>query len=462
MPVERALVRASSRSRRPIQFFWIAGALLFGACGVPADSAPADIDLELVTVLRRAGVEPLAEAPPPPGKLVELGRLLFFDKLLSGNKDIACSTCHHVTYHSTDLMSLGIGTGGSRKGPSRRLDRGQFLTRNTSDLYNRGLDGITRLFHDGRVSRENGVIVTPAGGAQLPDVPSLLAAQAMFPVMARREMRGRSGDTAVTGEPNELALVPDQDFSGLWSALIDRILAVPEYLDRFREAFPDTDSADFGFQHAAIAIASFEQAAFTLLNSPFDRYLGGDVEALTDSAKRGGLLFYGRLRCGTCHSGVLLTDQRFHNIGIPDIGDGLQPGNPLDIGRAGVTGTAADRFAFLTPSLRNVLLTEPWMHNGAFTSLSDVVRHYVDPVASLVHYDPSQLQPRIVSLVDRDPATIDAILATLDTGVATPPPFQEGDIQLIVAFLKSLTDPRAHNQLSEIPPSVPSGLPVFD
>lgn len=447
--------------RRWIQATWIAGALLLGSCRGPADSAQTDIDRDLETLLRREGVQPVVLLPAPPVQLVELGRLLFFDKLLSGNKDIACSTCHHVTYHSTDLMSLGIGTGGSRKGPSRRLDRGHILSRNTSDLYNRGVDGVTRLFHDGRVARENGRLVTPAGD-QLPDLPSLLAAQAMFPVMARREMRAAPGDTTVTGEPNELALRADGDFTGLWAALINRILAVPEYLRRFREAFPDTDSAEFGFQHAAIAIASFEQAAFTLLDSPFDRYLAGDMAALSDSAKRGGLLFYGRLRCGTCHSGPLQTDQRFHNIGIPEIGDGVQAGESRDIGRAGITGETADRFAFLTPSLRNVLLTEPWMHNGAFTSIGDVVRHYRDPVASLKHYDPSQLQSRIIPLVDRDPATTDAILATLDTGVTRPPPFQEGDVELITAFLRALTDPRAHNQLNEIPPAVPSGLRVFD
>jgi cytochrome c peroxidase len=169
-------------------------------------------------------------------------------------------------------------------------------------------------------------------------------------------------------------------------------------------------------------------------------------------------LFYGRLRCSTCHSGPLLTDQLFHNIGIPD----LSPGAAPDSGRARVTGRPADRFHFRTPSLRNVMLTEPWMHDGVFTRMDAVIRHYRDPVASLARFDAIGLDGRFAPLLDRDPATLQAILSTLDPAVSRRLDITDEDVRLITAFLHSLTDPVAANQLREIPARVPSGLPVFD
>ena len=441
-----------------IRFLWVGGALLVTACRDTSDAYSADLDLELAAAFEKAGVTSIPRPAPEPVALVELGRLLFFDKILSGNKDIACSTCHHVTYHSTDLLSLGIGTGGSRKGPSRRVDRGRFLGRNTADLYNRGLESVGFLFHDGRVSQVGNVLTTPAADKLPPGVPSVLAAQAMFPPIGRDEMRGLPGDTTVRGEPNEVAVIPDHDFPGIWRALTARILAIPEYRARFREAFPAVDSTQLGFEHVATAIAAFEREVFTMLDSPFDRYIRGDLDAISDSAKRGAQLFYGSLRCGSCHSGPLLTDQRFHNIGIPSVDPGPLP----DTGRAAVTGNREDRFGFRTPSLRNVLLTGPWMHNGAFTTIEQVLRHYRDAEASLRQYDAAGLDPRIDSLVDRNPQTLDAILATLDPAMKAPVDLRESDMSLVVAFLACLTDPAAVNQLREIPPGVPSGLRVFD
>jgi cytochrome c peroxidase len=449
-------------ARRWFRVIRIAGALFLSAgCADQSPPSETDLDRDLAIALSRAAVVPLTPPPAESPALVELGRALFFDKLLSGNKNIACATCHSLAYHSTDNLSLGIGTGGSRPGPSRRIGTGRFVARNTADLYNRGLPSFTSLFHDGRVAKEEGTLRSPAGGT-LPPVASVLAAQAMFPVFGRDEMRGYPGDTTVLGEPNELALIPDDDFAGFWQALTTRLLAIPEYRLLFQAAFPAVDSADLGFHHAAEALAAFERAVFTQLDSPFDRFLAGDRAALSDSAKRGAILFYGASRCSICHSGALQTDQRFHNIGIPQLGPGFGPGAPLDIGRAGVTGQGEDRFAFRTPSLRNVMLTEAWMHNGAYTRIDAVVRHYRDPRAALRSYDPAQLDPRIAPLVHNDPATAEAILVTLDTAVLPRRSLSEEDIDLIVSFLRSLTDPAAYLQLHQIPDRVPSGLPLAD
>ena len=434
--------------------------LLVLACAESEHPIPRDIDQELSAALVNAGVASLPVPARDPEELVELGRLLFFDKILSGNKNIACSTCHHLAYHSTDLLSLGIGTGGSRNGPARKLGDGRRLPRNTSDLYNKGLGALTSLFHDGRVELVGGSLVTPAGNSLPSRLTSLLAAQAMFPVAGRDEMRGLPGDTTRFGEVNELAQASDDDFPGIWKGLVRRLLSYPDYVVRFLEAFPGLDSSAIGFEHAALAIAAFERAAFIQLDSPFDRYLAGDLAAMSDSAKRGALFFYGKGRCAACHLGALLTDQSFHNIGVPQLVVGV--GSQLDIGRAAVTGRVPDRFAFRTPSLRNVLLTGPWMHNGVYTQLENAIRHYRNPVAAYRDYDPGQLDPRMVPLIRLDQATQAEVMATLDTGVTRPIDLTDADVALIRQFLKALTDPRAFIQLREIPDNVPSGLPVFE
>lgn len=438
------------------------GALLFSlSCAESEPPSQTDIDQDLSAALAHAGVTSLPVPGHDPEELVELGRLLFFDKILSGNKNIACSTCHHLAYHSTDLLSLGIGTGGVRNGPARKVGNGRFLRRNTTDLYNKGLGGFTSLFHDGRVELANGTRITPAGNALPSSLTTSLEAQAMFPVASRDEMRGFRGDTTRFGEINELGLVDDGDFPAIWSGLVSRILSYPDYVARFRQAFPGLDSSSFGFEHAALAIAAFERAAFTQLDSPFDRYLAGNLAAISDSAKRGALLFYGKARCATCHVGALLTDQAFHNIGVPQLVAGT--GSPsLDIGRAAVTGRMPDRFAFRTPSLRNVLLTGPWMHNGVYTQLENAIRHYRNPVMAHRDYDPGQLDSRIAPLIRLDQATQAEVMATLDTGVTRPIDLSDADVALIRQFLKALTDPRAFIQLHEIPDHVPSGLPVFE
>ncbi len=382
-----------------------------------------------------------------------------FDKILSGNKDISCGTCHHPSYHTTDNATLSIGTGGVRSGPARVEKTGRFTRRNSPDLFNRDQLDWREFFWDGRVSVSNGVLTTPAGNAVSPSVKSLLTAQAMFPVLGRDEMRGNPGDTTVLGEVNELGVLADPDYAGIWSALTARLLAIPAYRARFQTAFPEVDVLNLGFEHVARALAAFEGATFSLQNSPFDRYLAGDVSALTEDAKRGALLFYGRARCSRCHAGSLLTDQAFHNIGIPAIG--RYPSDSIDMGRFEVTGRVVDRFAFRTPPLRNVSLSGPWMHDGAYTSLAAVIRHYRNPAAALDHYDPTQLDPRFRALVQNAPSILEMLKGSIDPILQQPIPISESEVTELLAFLRALTDPAAINMVSEIPSHVPSGLPVF-
>lgn len=142
----------------------------------------------------------------------------------------------------------------------------------------------------------------------------------MFPVTSNDEMRGAPGDQDVLEQPNELALIAASDFPAIWDALTARLLAIPEYVTLFQAAYPDVLISELGFEHTANAIAAFEIEAFTLLNSPWQRYLNGDEMALSSAAKAGALLFYGDAGCSWCHSGPLFTDQMAHNLAVPQVG----------------------------------------------------------------------------------------------------------------------------------------------
>ena len=423
---------------------------------------PASIDAELRRSLGGWGVVPIGPTPAQAPALVDLGQALMFDKVLSGNRDIACATCHNPVTHAADGLALSVGTGGSGLGPSRTLGPGrQFVPRNAPTLLNAGL-GAFYLFLDGRVSGfRSGPFQTPAGVALPSGLPTLLAAQAMFPVTNREEMRGAPGDRDRFGNPNELAELGDSDFVSVWQAVMRRLLAIPEYVSKFNAAFPQTPTSELGFQHAATAIAAFETQALTKTDSPFDRYLQHDDAALTVEQKRGALLFFGnKTRCASCHGGPLLGGGDFANAGVPQLGPGTGRGAPLDLGRGELFNQGGYRFAFRATPLRNVELTAPYMHDGAFPTLEAVLRHYNDVPRALREYDPSQLPPALQSLYHGDAATISAVLANVDGRLSAPLGLSEVEIRELVAFLQSLTDPSARDLSSLIPTRVPSGLPV--
>jgi cytochrome c peroxidase len=408
------------------------------------------LDVQLREQVQRWGaVLPIAAIPAQDPALVALGRALFFEKVLSGNRDVACASCHDPATHGSDGLSLAVGTGGVGLGTARLPGSGrQFVPRNSPSLLNQGLT-FPYLFWDGRLAERgfNGPEDASLGVTFPPGLNGVLATQAMLPVLNRTEMRGERGDRDRLGNVNELAALADTSATAIWAAIMRRLLSLDDYVARFNAAYPGTPTATLGFQHAANAIATFELDAFTKTNSPFDRFLARDARAMSDEAKRGGILFFGNARCAQCHNGPLLGGQQFANVGVPQLGPGVGAAAPLDAGRAEVIPQSAQfyRFAFRVAPLRNVELTAPYMHNGAYPTLEAVLRHYSNADSALHAYDVSQLDPSLRGLYHGDAVTIADIEKTIDGRVRQPILMTASEQRDLVAFLKSLTDPAARN-----------------
>lgn len=261
--------------------------------------------------------------PATPAK-IELGKRLFFDKKLSRDGSLSCATCHQPEQAFAQRgVPISIGIDG-------KLGR-----RNAPSLFNVAF--AQSLFFDGR--------------------SSTLEEQAWEPILADDEMGNESVEE-----------------------VLER-LASSDYAPQFKAVFgverPDRESV-------AKALACFQR---TLLsgNSAFDRWNWGNSDALSEKAHAGYRLFAGRAQCWQCHplnseAALLLTDHSFHNTGVSDLGKNgvnlTQSSSKRDLGRFEVTEESIDRFQFKTPSLRNVALTAPYMHDGSLATLNDVVEFY--------------------------------------------------------------------------------------
>ena len=392
----------------------------------------------------------------------ELGQLLFYDSVLSGNRNISCATCHHPNHGTSDGVSLGIGEGGKGLGKERRFGTvntpEQRIPRNAPGLWNLGALEFTTFFHDGRLETDpespNG-IRTPLGTHMRTGFKSALAAQAMFPVLSPDEMAGHYSENEIS-EAVRLGILAQT--GGAWDMIAARVAAIPEYQRRFDKIAP---GEKITFTSIANVIADFIVFEMRADNSLFDRAMRGE-SILPEPAQLGMSLFYGEAGCSNCHSGWFQTDHDFHSIAMPQIGPGKSArfeSHVRDDGRLRVTGDESDAFAFRTPSLRNVTLTAPYGHNGAYARLDDVVRHHLDPVTALRSYSIEKAQlPVFPGAKDHaalmDSNHIDAIAASNDLA---PISLNDEEFQAILNFLGTLEDPA---ERLGVPKEVPSGLPV--
>ncbi|HSQ19208.1 MAG TPA: parallel beta-helix domain-containing protein, partial [Blastocatellia bacterium] len=312
---------------------------------------------------------------------VKLGRLLFFDPILSGDNDISCATCHHPDLGFTDARALSMGKGG--KGLGAQREGGAVVRRGAPTLWNAAYNH--KQFWDGRADD--------------------LEDQAKGPITSDIEMNEN----------------PD--------VLVKELKDIPEYARWFDSAFAGHDGSAVTFDNVQKAVASFERT-LTANNSPFDRFVRGELGALTPEQRRGFNLFRsGRTRCFECHGIPTFANRDFKIIGVPEV-EGSQP----DYGRFEVTKGEGNKYAFKVPTLRNVVLNAPYMHNGKFKTLEEVLDFYAAGGGPGVGF--------------KEPKVDDKI----HTYTITPEEKQD-----LIAFLYALTD---ESNLPEFPEKVPSGLPV--
>ena len=419
------------------------------------DAAPADvITPQLIRQLAAGrGIVPLPPAPRVRPALAKLGQALAFDKILSGNRDISCMTCHLPAFATGDGKSLAVGQGGTGLGPDREPPATGYIPRNAPPLFN--LHAMKHLFLDGRVQVDAQGFHTPAGNQLTPEMTKVfefgaLSAQPMFPPTNRFEMRA-------FGNSNELAKIDDADLTGIWAGIMKRLGAIGEYRGLFEAAYPGTRFEDMTFAHAANAIAGFIVDQFTFNHSPWDQFLAGNDNALTQRQLVGAQTFL-TLKCSLCHNGSTFSDEEFHDVAVAQIGPGEGDGvsGHDDFGRMRVTGNAADKYLFRTSPLRNIELTGPYGHDGAIIGLRAFVEHYSQSDLKLQSYDPTQLEAALQSTLQPNQADILAQRDPLLAGVVLTPDL----VDQLMDYMSALTDPAARKLSRSTPTRVPSKLPI--
>jgi cytochrome c peroxidase len=364
----------------------IALAVLVGFAAPFAPAAGADSNPPLAAL----GPPPVPPDNPMTAEKVELGKLLFFDTRLSGDASVACSTCHEPRQGWAFSNDISRGYPGA------------IHWRNSQSVINSAY--YKKLFF--------------AGAAK--------SLEAQAPSAAKGAVSGN-------GEADMMEA---------------RLAFIPQYRQRFKAVFGDTWPR---LSNAWKAIAAFERT-LVQTDTPFDQYMHGDKGALTDEQKRGLKLFRGKANCIECHNGALFSDEKYYNLGVPPAErweeDGLAQvtfryeqyakGVPEDVYRtikddAGLyyrTKRDADKGKFRVPSLRYLVYTSPYMHNGAFFDLSEVVEFYNEGGGKNE-------------------------FAANKTKLIKPLNLSEAEIEDLVAFIESLSGPEIKMKTPKLPPYAP-------
>ena len=393
----------------------------------------------------------------------EVGRDLFYDPILSGNREVACATCHHPAFGTSDGVALSLGDGGIGLGPERRVNPEnvpeQRIPRNAPALFNLGYDEFSVLFHDGRVERlPDGTIRTPLGPLTDTGPLATLTALSAFPVLSPDEMAGHYSENEISVAVRRGVLTGP---GGAYDLLAARVEAIRGYRKRFTAL---SGPEPLTYAQIAYALGAFMALEWRADDSPFDRLICQGTP-LPAKAEAGLKLFYGKAGCSTCHSGRFQTDHAFHAIGMIQIGPGKRERfetHAQDLGRQRVTGDENDAYRFRTPSLRNVTLTAPYGHAGAYHDLASVIRHHMNPKQALTAYSADKVWlPELPGAQDfrvlEDTREREALIASNEL---TPLELSDQEIAELVAFLGALTDRSGITGRMGIPETVPSGLAV--
>ncbi|RKR12454.1 cytochrome c peroxidase [Maribacter vaceletii] len=329
---------------------------------------------------------------------VALGKLLFYDPILSGSKDIACVTCHHPSTGYAEFLDVSIGTNAKGFGSKRVFNSPNtipFVKRNAHTVLNTAFNGLGQ---DLEYDPENAPMFWDLRANSLEE-------QALMPIKTLEEMRG--------SKFTEETILPE---------VVKRLKQIPEYKKLFKNAFSEENA--ISEENLGKAIAAFERT-LVATNSRFDQYMREDENAILLSEKEGFSLFK-QVGCANCHNGPMFSDYKEHVLGVPE-----------NIKIKEIDSGVNRSYAFRTPTLRNLRFTAPYMHNGSFLSLQKVLEFYED-------ISNNKTINKNVS-----PKNYDPFIKQLNLSVK--------EMSLIISFLNTLNDTDFDK---EIPEKVPSGLPV--
>ena len=327
-------------------------------------------------------VAPAPEDNPISSEKIELGKQLFFDPILSANNKISCATCHSPQKGFADGLDRSNG-----------FSEGIKTQRNSPTILNTAFNGID--------SEGN---FDPKNSPQFYDNRAhSLEQQCMDPLLNPDEMKGKGFSAEVYIE-----------------LLEQEVTSIKAYRGLFYKAFADSTAT---IDRITKAIATYERTLITP-NAPFDRYMRGDLNAMTE-IQISGMEAFITTGCNNCHSGPMFSDYKLHILGV-DEHPGLEHFDKGD-----------GNYAFRTPTLRNLSFTAPYMHNGRMSSLKEVMRFYERKRSRHPEVPNKELAQEFKDL--------------------KLSPFNGSRVKKIIAFLEALNDP---NFDQSIPESVPSGLPI--
>lgn len=442
-------------------------AISFVGCG-DDDSPAAPTQPNIAAIIQEFGLSPLPAIPYPANNTfnaerISLGRLLFYDPILGGESDptvkqaagitepyryrandMACATCHHPNLGFADARRLGAGVGGAQfndldLGADRVVPAPSLVTQELCGEVPRNSPSILNVAFNGK-----GSIVPVADSFQFMDgrVAGGLEEQAILPITSRDEMAGDAYGANFTDEEAQ-------------NAVTARIRAIPEYVSRFHQAFPNEISVagDITIEHIGRAIAAFEREIITP-GSRYDRFVAGDAQAFTDQERFGFEVFFGKALCGDCHGGPMLADFAFYVQGVGDDYESILPGFGGKNGQGGDFGRfhadevefADKKYAFRTLTIRNVEVTGPYFHSGSAGTLHDVMSFHnrggqgPQDISDATLVTAGVVRHESIRPLNLTVAEIDAVVAFMRTTTA---PVQAGPLGI---------------DLGLVPSRVPSGL----
>ena len=387
---------------------------------------------------------------------IALGRLLFYDRVLSGTFRVSCATCHNPDRASSN----GFRNDQKPNAETDELavnglpvyDALKPSAEHAPALFNLGAKQFTRMFSDGRVEQmQDGSFATFVGNELPEGLSDILSVQALFPTITDDELVG-------TVE-NELSAAARESKAAIWAALAKRIIELAEYEPFILAAFPElADYREVTIAEIGNAIGAFVATEWRSTNSPFDKYLSGDKTALSQIQVKGMGVFYGKGNCSSCHSGVFQTDHKFYSVGLPvwrsDMDMDEIKEAKIRTGRGNVTGEIDRTYAYRTPSLRNVEMTAPYGQAGSYANLPGFLNAHLSSGESAQRF----LEAKEGYSEAQFPELKKVAQDIYDENQIKPVSLNESEFSALMSFLTALTDKDSLRGKLGRPEEVPSSL----